>query len=150
MKRNRGRLAAVCQTYGGQQSDDLMQEVLLQIWRSFSQFEERSGIDTWCYRIALNTAISWRRAAGRRNRILPPSSTEIDKLDGTADGHDDCELLKEFLDTLNDSDRAIVLMYLDDLSGSEMADVLGIGEGALRVRLHRIKKRLAGWHRGDS
>ena len=61
LQRNRGRLAAVAHSYADGDSDDLLQEILLQIWRCLSGFQGRACIDTWCYRVALNTAISWRR-----------------------------------------------------------------------------------------
>ena len=150
LQRNRGRLNAISRSYGGQQADDLMQEILLQIWRSLESFENRASIDTWSYRIALNTAISWCRSASRRNRKLPQTSADVEAVSGAADGPDACELLEQFLATLNDSDRAVVLMYLEDMTAAQMADILGTSEGALRVRLHRIKTRLANWQRGES
>lgn len=150
LERNRGRLAAVARTYAGHDADDLLQEMLLQIWRGLAGFEQRSSIDTWCYRVALNTAISWRRAKGRSKHNLSADAVDLYQLPGTLDGHDPVRFLERFLQTLSDTDRALVLMYLDGLSGGEMADVMGLSEGAMRVRLHRIKRRLADWEAGDA
>lgn len=147
---NRGRLAAIARMYANDEADDLLQEILLQIWRGLNGFQQRSSIDTWCYRVALNTAISWRRTAGRRKHKLAAEATDTNLLPGAVDGYDSVELLQRFLQTLSDLDRALVLMYLDDLSGSEMAEITGLSEGAVRVRVHRIKCRLAEWNAGDT
>ena len=144
LQRNRRRIGAIARTYGGRQFDDLLQEILLQIWRSLPSLREESYVDTWCYRIALNTAISWMRSADRQKSIST-DSVDTELIAGTADGHDACELLHRFLETLSETDRAIVLMYLDDLGSSHMAEILGMTDGAVRVRIHRIKQKLSEW-----
>jgi len=68
----------------------------------------------------------------------------------TDHGENATRLLQQFLQTLSDMDRALVLMHLEDMSGREMAEVTGLSEGALRVRIHRIKQRLAEWKVGDT
>lgn len=148
--RNRGRLVAISRSYGYGDAEDLLQEIFLQIWRSLATYKQQAAIDTWCYRVAINTAIAWQRSAGTRRRKIPPSKDDVTQMSGTDAGHDDCELLRQFLQTLSETDRALVLMYLEDMTGIEMAEVLGIGAGALRVRLHRVKQRLANWNVGDS
>jgi RNA polymerase sigma-70 factor (ECF subfamily) len=148
--RNRGRLSAISRSYARSDADDLLQEILLQIWRGMDRFERRSSIDTWCYRVALNTAISWQKTAGRRKLRVRPGDSDVDQIAGGDDGRDGTELLRQFLQTLSDTDRALTLMYLDDMSGNEMAEVTGISAGALRVRIHRIKCRLAEWKVGDT
>ena len=150
LQRNRGRFAAVARAYTDQDADDLLQEMLLQIWRSLSSFSHRSNIDTWCYRVALNTAMTWRRSQSRRKQRIPAGSCDVGQVPADADGRDSLRLLEKFLETLSKSDRAVVLLYLDDLTGSEMSEVLGISEGAVRVRIHRIKEKLAKWQVGDS
>jgi len=150
LARNCGRLTAISRSYARCDADDLLQEILLQIWRGLDRFENRSSIDTWCYRVALNTAISWQRSAGRRKLRLPPDDVDINQLPGSDDGHDGIQLLRQFLQTLTDADRALTLMYLEDMSGSEMAEIIGISHDTLRVRIHRIKRRLAEWRVGDT
>jgi RNA polymerase sigma-70 factor, ECF subfamily len=149
LQRNRGRLATIAKSWADPDVDDLLQEILMQIWRGLDGFQQRSSIDTWCYRVALNTAISWRRTASRRKRNLAAEAVVIEHLPGALDGHNETELLHRFLQTLSESDRALVLMYLDDLSGTEMAEMTGLSEGAVRVRIHRIKRSLAEWNAGD-
>lgn len=144
LQRNRHRIGAIARTYGRQQSDDLLQEILLQIWRSLPKLRAEAHVDTWCYRVALNTAISWTRSAARRQPFAA-SSLEAEQITGTVDGHDPFVLLHRFLETLPDTDRAIVLMYLDDISSPQMAEILGMTDGAIRVRIHRIKQKLSQW-----
>lgn len=146
LKLNRGRFAGIAHAYAsGSEADDLLQEILLQIWHGLAGFRQESSVHTWCYRVALNTAMSWRRKAGRKRKNLPSEARDFDAVAGTADGHDSTRLLEKFLQSLSSGDRALVLMYLDDLSGKEIAEVAGIKEGAVRTRIHRIKKRLEDW-----
>jgi len=150
LARNRGQLTAISRAYGRGDADDLLQAILLQIWCWMGSFKKRSSIDTWFYRVALNTAISWQRSSWRRNRHLPTESAELDHLPGIADGRDETALLEQLLRTLSEADRALVLMYLEDMSSGEMAAVLGISPEAVRVRIHRLKRRLATWKASDS
>ena len=150
LHRNRGRLTAIARTYADGDAEDLLQEILLQTWRGLNGFQQRSSIDTWCYRVALNTAMSWRRRKGHGKQKFAAEAADLNQLPGTLDGHDPVQLLHRFLQTLSAVDRALVLMYLDDLSGSEMAEITGLSEGAVRVRIHRIKRQLAEWNVGDT
>ena len=149
LARSRGRLAAVAGAYAREDADDLLQEILLQIWRSMSTFKGDSSIDTWSYRVAINTALTWRRTQSRRKKRIPAEASDLNELPTGTDGHDSAHLLDQFLQTLSKKDRALVLLYLDDLTGKEMAEVTGQSEGAIRVRIHRIKQKLAHWKVGD-
>lgn len=149
LQRNRGRLAAIAQAYSPGDADDLLQEILLQVWKGLNSFKGESNVDTWCYRVALNTSLTWKRTRGRRRNNLPQVPMEDAQLTGNDDGQDAVKLLERFLQTISDTDRALVLLYLDDLSGIQIADVMGLSESAVRVRIHRIKNRLANWEAGD-
>lgn len=149
LARSRGRLAAVARAYAREDADDLLQEILLQIWRSMSTFKGDSSIDTWSYRVALNTALTWRRSRTRRKKWIPSEVSNLNQIPTAHDGHDPTNLLDQFLQTLSKKDRALVLLYLDDLSGKQMAEVTGQSEGAIRVRIHRIKQKLSHWKVGD-
>ena len=92
---------------------------------------------------------TWRRSQSRRKKHIPSEVSDVNELPTATDGHDSANLLDQFLQTLSKNDRAIVLLYLDDLSGKEMAEVMGMTEGAVRVRVHRIKQKLADWKVGD-
>ena len=145
LQRNRGRLTAIAHSYAQHDVDDLLQEIMLQIWRSLSTFQGRSSIDTWCYRIALNTAISWRRSGGKRKQKLSMEVADLGQVPSANQECDVADLLQQFLRTLSDTDRALLLMYMDDMSTEEMAQVMGTSEATLRVRIHRIKRRVAEW-----
>lgn len=149
LQRNRGRLAGIARSYAGAEAEDLLQEILMQVWRALKCFRGDAHIDTWCYRIALNTAISWRRKQGRRQQMSAVHE-QAGEFPGRVDGANEMELLRRFLATLSEIDRAIVLMYLDDLSSQQMAEVLGVNAGAVRTRIHRIKQKLVNWEALDS
>ena len=141
----RGRLGRIALTYAGRESDDLLQEILLQIWRSLPGFEERSAIGTWCYRIAINTAISWKRKAQRKQ--VERASGELDQHPASQSGGPNSEagLLKRFLATLGDVDQAVLLLHLDNVEHSEIAAALGVSVGAIRTRMSRLRQKLAAW-----
>jgi RNA polymerase sigma-70 factor, ECF subfamily len=151
LKANYGRWQGIARVYAGKDAEDLFQEILLQVWRALATFRGESALSTWSYRIALNTAMSWRRSEQTRRRKLPiragyspalvPSRTfEAARLS------DDLERL---LAELTPADKAILLLFLDDVGYDEMARILGATPGALRVRIHRIKKRLAELYQGQ-
>jgi RNA polymerase sigma-70 factor (ECF subfamily) len=141
----RGRLGRIALTYAGRDADDLLQEILLQIWRSLPGFEDRSSIGTWCYRIAINTAISWKRKA-RRNHVARPSR-ELDQrpAPGSDGPRHEAGLLQRFLATLGDVDQAVLLMHLDNVDHSDIAIALGVSAGAIRTRMSRLRQKLADW-----
>jgi RNA polymerase sigma-70 factor, ECF subfamily len=127
----------------GAEQDDLFQEILLQIWRSLASFKGDARPETWAYRVALNTAVSFRRRAAMRDRhhvqSVSPDDTEGQSV--VSGGRDELAVLAEFLDTLPDLDRALLALYLEDLSYRDIADITGLSEGHVGVRLHLIKKR---------
>ena len=130
-------------------SDDLLQEILLQIWLSLPSFRAESKATTWLYRVALNTALVWKRRESKhrdRRRDLPVALDVVDRAPAPGDAHSDREALDrlyEVVRALPPADRALVLLYLDGLSYSDIAEVVGISESNVGVRLNRIKKVLA-------
>jgi RNA polymerase sigma-70 factor (ECF subfamily) len=146
VRSNRTRLWGIARAYGRAEADDLLQEILLQVWRALPRFRGESRVDTWCYRVALNTALDWRRKSERRRASgTTGCGTDAAECARRLDGETDEALLARFLDTLSDTDRACLLMYLEDLDHAGIAEVLGVSEGAARTRLSRIKSKLAEW-----
>ena len=145
LRQYRNRLGKIALTYAGKESDDLLQEILLQIWRSLPSFEERSTVGTWCYRIAINTAISWRRKADRKRRETNTVNLDHHASSKDATGHEEASLLQRFLATLNDVNQAVLLMHLENLSYTEIAETLGVSEGAIRTRMSRLRQKLKTW-----
>lgn len=128
--------------------DDLMQEMLLSLWRAIPVYREGCKPSTFVYRVAHNAALNWQR--GRRNyrnrldRFEAESRAEHPSGVAPSFEHADDRLRSLYLaiQQLPETDRSLVLLYLDDLSYSEMAEVLGITESNIGVRLNRIKKKL--------
>ena len=121
--------------------DDLAQEIITQLWRAFPRYDERFRFSTWMYRIALNVAISAYRSDAVRARHLVPADDAM--LQVAAEAPD--ERLRELyarIQTLNEMDRALVILYLDGHRHDEIAEVLGISESNVGTRLNRIKSRL--------
>lgn len=123
----------------GADAQDLLQEILLQVWRSLANFRGEAGIGTWVYRVALNTAISYLRSSTRQPVVdlgLDPNAfAGADAGDAGGQG----QILEEFLHSLNRVDRAVLLLYLEDKTYVEMAEILGMNANQLGVRINRIK-----------
>jgi RNA polymerase sigma-70 factor (ECF subfamily) len=146
-----GVLYRIAQAYtrSAEDRDDLVQEILLQLWRSLPRFAGKSSPSTWIYRVALNTALAWNRSDTRRRWRLSPL-IEADNIpsadpDSGAALHS-AEVVRRLYDaihSLSKVDAALVLLYLDDLSYREIAEVLGISEGNVGVKLNRARKQLA-------
>jgi RNA polymerase sigma-70 factor (ECF subfamily) len=136
-------------TLTSDECQDLAQEILLQAWRSLPKFEGKSNPATWFYRVALHTAMNWRRK-DRPRRTHQQSLLEVQAV--KADAANSCEQaqqretveqLYKAIHQLPKTDVALVLLYLDELSYREMASVLGISESNVGVKLNRAKKALA-------
>jgi RNA polymerase sigma-70 factor (ECF subfamily) len=141
---NHARWRGIARAYARQEAEDLFQEILLQVWRSLASFRDRSAMSTWAYRVALNTAMSWRRSEQARRRRLPiRPGYDPGLVPSPSAGARGSESLERVLAGLNAADKAILLLYLDDVGYDEMAEILGASAAALRVRIHRIKKRAA-------
>ena len=162
LRHGRGRWAAVARAYDHADSEDLLQEILLQLWRSLPRFDGQSSSQTWAYRVAINTSLHWQRSAARRKKHVrdaagPPGLGDaaaprgvIEDAVAVATIADPAVVLDQFMGTLGDRDKAALLMYLDDLPTAEMAGVLGVTEGAIRVRMHRLENKLASFAEGQS
>ncbi|HET7931448.1 MAG TPA: sigma-70 family RNA polymerase sigma factor [Rhodanobacteraceae bacterium] len=134
--------------------EDLAQDIAAQLWRSFKSFDAaRAKFSTWMYRVALNVAISHVRDV-RRSGAEFVQPLDDAQLHGVADGgapHDEAMQreqrsagLHAFISGLDPLNRALVLLYLEDRSYAEIADVLGISETNVATKLNRIKNKLRG------
>lgn len=138
LDRNRSRLARIARAYApGAEAQDLYQDILLQIWRSLDRFEGRAQVDTWAYRVALNTALTWKRRQAALPVLVRQSAAEPA---GVGDPRDPMRVLDDFLASLGKTDRALLLLYLEDLTYREMADIVGISESYVGVKLNRLKQ----------
>jgi RNA polymerase sigma-70 factor (ECF subfamily) len=124
---------------------DLMQEIVVQLWRSFGRYDESLRFSTWMYRIALNVAISFYRSESRRTRDTVPaeeSILEIAAVEETSEIEKNLQLLHRLIAQLDALDRALVLLYLDGHRYDTIAEILGISETNVGTKISRIKQRL--------
>lgn len=124
--------------------NDLFQEIVLQLWKSFASFRGEAKITTWMYRIALNTAISGLR---RKKRKLPTEDIHdrhlnISENPDTDHREEDLLQLQGAIRQLSEIDRAMILMALEEVPYDEIAETMGITQNNVRVRMNRIRERL--------
>ena len=120
--------------------NDLFQEVLVNIWKGFDGFEHRSDIKTWIYRIALNTCISIDRK--KRRHATSRLSMDINLFEDRDEDTRQVDMLHKRISRLQPFDRAIVLLWLKDLSYEEIGQIVGISAKNVSVRLFRIREQL--------
>lgn len=137
-------IASVATAYGRSPADrqDLAQEVLAQLWRSFDRYDRSRPFSTWVYRIALNVAISHARARWRAEDASEPIDAEAHPAPAAEPVDERLALLRRFVGELEPMSRALMVLYLDERSGREMAEILGITETNVTTRLARIRQRL--------
>ncbi|MEZ0542463.1 RNA polymerase sigma factor [Fibrella arboris] len=123
--------------------DDLLQEILIQVWHSIPTFRQQSSPTTWIYRIALNTAIKWSTKERKHTDARETIDTEQSILvEPSVQSDERVDWLYEEIHQLNEVDRSICLLFLDGFSYKEMAMMLGISESNIGVKINRIKKQL--------
>lgn len=140
------QLHKVALTYGitADDRDDLYQEIVAELWRSFRSYDETRTFATWMYRVALNVAISHvRRITRDRGRLAVGHSIDLpDPRAIEREADERAAILRELLAELDELDRALLLLHLEDRSYAEIADVLGISASNVGTRLTRLRERL--------
>ena len=143
---NQGIIHKVCSIYCDTPEDreDLFQEIVAQLWRSYPTFRSESKVSTWMYRVALNTAITHFKKSKRRpdksqydNSLL---QIEDDCYDETFD--EQVKLLHSAIAKLTGIEKSIILLYLEDKPYEEIAEIIGITQNYVRVKMNRIKGKL--------
>src|ERR1700694_6030538 len=138
-------LYKVCNSYcrNRDDRDDLAQEIIIQLWRSFGRFDERYRFSTWMYRIALNVAISfYRRETMRTRHVISDDEQDLDAIDEPRNQPEDIRLLYDFIETLDQLNKALALLYLDGNSYAEIAGVLEISETNVATKINRLKNSM--------
>ncbi len=124
-------------------ADDLSQEVFINTWNALEKFQGRSSHKTWIYRITVNTCLQFLRKYQKRNpRRLDESGLEMPSHSQNEALKEQNERLYQAIGRLEELDRLIIMMVLDELKYEEIANVVGVTEATLRVKIHRIKARL--------
>ncbi|GAB2778532.1 sigma-70 family RNA polymerase sigma factor [Rhabdobacter roseus] len=124
---------------------DLVQEMIGQLWKSFDRYTDQYKYSTWIYRIALNVAISFYRKENRRRNLSDALSVELLHVQ-EASTPDEVEehlgLLQQFISELKELDKALMLLYLEEKSHKEIAEIMGLSETNVATKVGRIKSRL--------
>ena len=144
VKRNEALIYKVCLAVsisGGDVAEEQKQDILCNLWRGYEGFRKESKESTWIYKIALNTGIQYYH----RNERLPLTEELTPQMAERYVGEDDSRQLDrmyELIHRLDDEEQKLVYLYIDKVSGKEMAEVLGISEGNVRIKMFRVKEKL--------
>ena len=143
VREHRSTMYTVCYMFSTDKDEvaDLFQEILINLWKGSGSFRGESGPGTWIWKVSLNTCISHDRTQRRRPRT-EPLSLDIDLFEDTDEGSRQAGLLRERISKLGPFDRAIVLLWLENLSYDEIGQIVGISAKNVSVRLVRIKEQL--------
>ncbi len=157
VKGNQLKILRICRYYASTSEDqkDIYQEILINIWKSLETFRGEALESTWIYRIALNTAMGFAGKEFRRMKIVLDGG---EKNFTNLIAEDDCDIkiredqlnaLQNHLNQLSVIDKAIISLILEDLTSKEIAEIIGITEPNVRVKVHRIKETLREQMKGD-
>ncbi|WP_420575609.1 RNA polymerase sigma factor [Ekhidna sp.] len=133
----------LCRAYARDEESlkDLVQEVTLQLWRSHKSFEGKSQLSTWVYRVTLNVCLSHSKRLKRKVETVP-IEWKVDAPEETDPEKEQIEKLYQGIRKLKESERAIILLYLEDKSYKEMSEILGITVSNVGVKVNRLKEKL--------
>jgi RNA polymerase sigma factor (sigma-70 family) len=144
---NKGIIVKICNSYCADRHyrEDLAQEMIFHLWKSGDHYDPNQKFSTWMYRVALNVAISFYRK--QRSSVHPVTLSEdhhelADIGDGADQAEESVNLLQRCIYGLNELDRALMILFLEEKTYAEMADILGISETNVATRLSRIKKKI--------
>lgn len=138
----------ICRIYAPKADfEDLYQEILISIWKSLNAFKGQAKLSTWVYKVALNTAISYHHSAKRKGwtswlGLSPFLKSEDIPVEDSIETKNDLDHLYWAIRQLKKEDRSIILLYLESYKQSEIADIIGITENNVAVKINRIKKKL--------
>jgi RNA polymerase sigma-70 factor (ECF subfamily) len=140
-------LYKIAHTYckDSQDQNDLVQDIILQIWQSFEKYNQQYKYSTWIYRIALNVAINFYKKEKRKKGILHPISPRIFNLgetNGFFEQDERGQWLQKFISELKEIDKALIILYLEEKSYKEIAEIMGISETNVSTKIGRIKASL--------
>lgn len=146
IEQHKGILFKVARTYCQNEEDrqDLVQEIMIQLWQSFHRYNTKFKISTWMYRISINVAISFYRKNLVRRGNNMPLNEQINEIqhDEKSEKEQQLNLLERFINELKEFDKALMLLYLEDKSHAEISDILGISVGNVGTKVGRIKDKL--------
>lgn len=146
IEQHKGILFKITKTYCKNDEDrqDLLQEMMIQVWKSLPKYSKTFAITTWMYRICLNVAISFYRKSATRQHLNIPLVEELTSIreEESNEKHELLSLLEKFISELNDLDKALMLLYLEDKSHAEISEIMGLSVSNVGTKLGRIKEKL--------
>lgn len=142
-----GLIYKVAHSYCDNPNDqqDLVQEIIIQLWKSYKNFSKESKLSTWLYRVATNVAISFYRKDAKWKQMsttLDDSIVEIAAEQESSESDEKLAQLHQFISELGELDRVLMLLYLEDKPQKEIAEILGISETNVSTKIARIKSKL--------
>ena len=146
LKKHQNIIHKICRIYAYDDASqkDLFQEISIQLWKSYPNFEGKSKFTTWMYRVGLNTAITLYRK--NKKTILGEDLIMLSELKAYEEYDDAKEIqiqwLYEKIETFSEIEKALILLYLEDKKYTEIAETLGISEVNARVKISRLKRKL--------
>ena len=143
VREHKGTIYTICYMFSKNPEEvaDLYQEILINLWNGFQKFRGDSNVRTWIYRVSLNTCISSERKKSR-NRDTLPLKMDINLFNDLDEDTKQVQMLRNRISKLGPFDRAIVLLWLENLSYDEIGTIVGISAKNVSVRLVRIKEQL--------
>lgn len=146
LQQHKGIIITICNSYcpWKKDRDDLAQEIVFNLWKAFADYTPDYKFSTWMYRIALNIAISFYRKERRSLQFNTYSENLIlfDDDNNTTELEGNLALLQKFIQDLKEIDKSIMILYLDDKSYKEIAEIIGISESNVATKINRIKVNL--------
>lgn len=146
IQKNQGIIHKVCNMYCDSQEDrsDLFQEIVAQLWKSYPSFRQESKVTTWMYRVALNTAITSFKKSKRRpdQNSLTYENFQLADEEYDTETEDNIKLLHTAVSQLTGVEKSIILLFLENKKYEEIAEITGITQNYVRVKMNRIKKKL--------
>lgn len=146
IKIHQGIVHKVCGMYRRDPDDrkDLFQEIVIQLWKAFPKFRQEAKVSTWIYQIALNVAISDFRKESRKPIRVELSETFANISDNQYDYsfEEKLKVLYQAIDQLSEVEKAIMMLYFEEKSNEEIAEIIGISQNNVRVKMTRIREKL--------
>ena len=145
INQHKGIIHKVCNIFFYQHPymEDYVQEIVIQLWKSYPTFNHLSKFSTWMYRVALNTAIDIKRKEILSPKLMALSAREFNLSDNERnESNDERDQLYSAISRFPDIEKVIILLYLEDYSYKEIAEIMGISESLTGVKINRIKNRL--------
>ncbi len=141
---NSKKIFHLCYGYtgDGDSANDLMQETFLKVWQNLDKFRSEAMISTWIYRIAVNTCLSYLRVEKRQAKEELTDNIVENRPEEQSEKNEQVARLYKCISMLEENERIIITMVLDEVPYPEIAEISGISEGNLRVKIHRIKQKL--------